>query len=84
MKRVKLGACLVAASMSLGGATFLAVPAEAAEVMGACGWEEWGAAISWANGFCGSLGLSGGLVTSCSSNWDGSISISGYCAPAEQ
>lgn len=80
MKRVKLGACLIAASVSLGGAAFLATPVEASTRFGPCSEEEQAFADGYAAGFCAAHGYDNGEITSCESNGDGTITISGECS----
>jgi len=82
MKSVKLGACLVAASVTLGGAAFLAQPVQASELMAECSTADRAYAEGYADGYCEGKGYKSGSVTSCTDNGDGTITISGSCSNA--
>lgn len=80
MRIIKLGTCLVAASISLGGATFLAQPAQATAPMAPCSSADKTFADGYAAGYCAGQGYSSGTIDSCTDNGDGTISITGTCS----
>lgn len=78
MDRTKLGACLIAAVITLAGASYLAQPAQAAEAHGPCSATQEAYARGYADGSCGS---GGGTVTSCEDTGSGGFSFSWMCNP---
>lgn len=68
MNRKKLGSCIAAALITLGGASYLATPAAAAGMMADCTAGQRAYAAGYADGFCKGIGGSYGVVTSCASD----------------
>lgn len=79
MRNVKLGTCFAAAAITLAGSTYLANPASASALMTPCSSGEAAFADGYAAGYCSANGYQGGTITSCESNGDGTITISGTC-----
>lgn len=65
MNRKKLGTCIAASLITLGGTMYLAGPAYAASTMKLCSPTESAYAQGYSDGICQSYGFSGGTVTSC-------------------
>lgn len=78
MDRAKLGTCLIAAVITLAGATHLAQPAHAAEAFGECSATQKAYAQGYADGFCGG---SGGTVDSCEDTGGGGFTFAWSCEP---
>jgi hypothetical protein len=80
MKMAKLGVCLAAASITLAGSAFLSTPAAATTTLAPCSSSELAYANGYADGYCAGKGYSDGTISSCTSNGDGTITISGTCS----
>jgi hypothetical protein len=80
MHRKKLGTCIAASLITLAGATYLAVPAHAANRFMPCGAADEAYAQGYADGYCTGQGSHGGTVTSCNNPGDGGQStFTFYC-----
>lgn len=80
MMNTKRVACLVAAAITLSGASFLAQPAAASARLAPCSSSQLAYANGYADGYCAGKGYSDGSISSCTDNGDGTISISGTCS----
>jgi hypothetical protein len=72
----KLGACLAAAVVTLAGATRLAKPAEAAELLTGCSATQMAYAQGYTDGSCKGRG---GTVDYCEDNGNGGFSFGWTC-----
>lgn len=77
MNRTRFHSCLIAAAITLAGATHLARPAQAAEAFGECSDTQKAYAAGYAAGSCGG----GGSVDSCESYSNGGFSFVVSCEP---
>jgi hypothetical protein len=77
MIKSKLGTCLLAAAITVAGATHLAQPAEAAEVLKVCSAAQQAYAQGYMDGQCGGQGM--GVVTNCTDDGGGNFSWDGGC-----
>lgn len=77
MFSTKRGACLIAAGITIAGATHLARPAHA-QGQAACTATQAAYAQGYADGFCGGAG---GTVDSCQDNGNGGFSFTWVCEP---
>ena len=78
MRKFKLGACVAALAVIGTAATVLAAPVPTAS-MKMCSSADRSYAQGYANGNCTSNGGSGGTVTGCNDNGDGTITFSWTC-----
>ena len=78
MRAIKLGTCLAATAIIGAASTALARSSENANPV-ACSSTDRSYADGYANGNCTSNGGSGGTVTSCTDNGNGTITFSWYC-----
>ncbi len=77
MKKTRLAACLVAATVTLANAAFLATPARAADTTAPCSLTQLAYAQGYGDASCGGYGTS--TVTRCSSDAEGNFSFGGVC-----
>lgn len=74
----QLGIALVAAVVSLSGAIALATPAEAS-IDKMCSPSDVSYGRQWVDASCRSEGYSGGTLSSCDNNGDGTITVGYRC-----
>lgn len=78
MKKTRLAACLVAATVTLANAAFLATPARAADTNAPCSATQMAYAQGYGDSACGG-GYGSSTVTRCDSDSEGNFSFGGYC-----
>ncbi len=77
MKKTRLAGCLVAATVTLANAAFLATPARAADTNLPCSATQLAYAQGYGDASCGGEGTA--TVTRCSSDSEGNFSFGGVC-----